>query len=92
MKWIRIIGVTGTAFFSTLGGLLTVQGLTHGAIPLELLLPASFSVGAIQGGLAFFREITSQSREEKSFMKGLITICNYKIQMINRALNHMLLW
>ena len=91
MKWIRIIGNVGTAFFSTIGGLLTLEGLTGGAIPLDLLLPASFVVAGIQGALAFFREITEVSKE-KNF-KGFVSLCNgNKSKKINGFLNYTLLW
>lgn len=90
MKWIRIVGVTGTAFFSTLGGLLTISGLT-GAVPLDLLLPASFLVAGIQGALSFFREITEESENK---MKGLFGNClnGNKSKKANKVLNHLLLW
>jgi len=70
MRWTKILGVTGTAFFSTLGGLITLQGLTQ-SIPLDLLFYAACVVSGIQGGLAFFREITRECDDENKNKKIL---------------------
>jgi hypothetical protein len=65
INWLKILAVTGTSFFTTLIGILTIDALTQGSIPWNLLLPASFLVAAFQGGLAFCRELTAESEQLK---------------------------
>jgi hypothetical protein len=93
MKWIRIFAVSGTAFFATLAGLLSVEALSNGAVPIGLLIPGSLISAGIQGGLALCRELTSECDIEEKTKKGTIGLCLHTNR--TRAtfyLNHLLLW
>ena len=95
MRWIKVVSNTGTAFLTTLSGLLTIEGLTGGAIPLDLLLSSSLLISALQGGLAFFRELSKQDSERKE-KKGCVGI-GFRTPdcfrtKLNIVLDNMLLW
>lgn len=63
---LKIVANTGFAFFSTLGSILTLNSLTSGKIPTNVIIPASLLCAAIQGGTAFFKELLEQSKAKKS--------------------------
>jgi len=94
MNWKRIFAVSGTAFFTTLGGLLTVDGLTNNIIPLNILVPSSLISAGIQGMIALCREINDESPKDKPENK--ITRCLYgfgiKGNTIGKILNSILIW
>ncbi len=93
IRWIKVIGIAGTAFFTSLGALLTIDALTSNTIPLSIIIPASFIVSGIQGGLAFFREITTECENKPpKKRKALISISRQTLKcQVNRVLDHMLI-
>ena len=90
INWIRCIAVAGTAFFTTLASLITVEALTGGQIPPNVLIYTSLLVGGIHGGLAFFKELESETKNEERFVnsvrkrnssKGTCSIFDYLVFM-----------
>ena len=60
VNWIRCIAVAGTAFFTTLASLITSEALLGSEISMDMLFTTALIVGAIQGGLAFFKELQEE--------------------------------
>jgi len=89
-NWKRIIGVTGTSFFTTLIGVLTFDRLTTQTIPLKIMIPAAICVAGINGALSFFKEITedSENKNPRSFRnKGTVSLKIYT----NKILKYMVM-
>ena len=94
MNKLKIVGVTGTAFVSSLATLLTVDALCNGIIPAETLIPVSLGVSAIQGSLAFFRELTNEANTKKVTNKAKALKGCFRavfVKKVNIALHHMVI-
>jgi len=99
IRWIKVFGIFGTSFFTSLAALLTIDALTSNVIPLNVIVPASIIVALIQGGLAFCREITRECEEDVKYHKKAVikkaqmrlAECNSFKSVAHRILNNVLI-
>jgi hypothetical protein len=61
INWTRIVANGGTAFFTTIAGILTMDSLTNTAVSLQFTVGAAVLVGFIQAALAICKELSLES-------------------------------
>jgi len=96
INWYKIIGNSGTAFFTTMGGIVSYNSLIANTVPINILIPVSLLVSGIHGSLAFFKELSEISilKDEES---NIITRCvkstvDFHRHQTVKILHNMLLW
>lgn len=62
INWTRILANGGTAFFTTLVGILTMDSISNTQVSIQFTIGAAVLIGAIQAGLAICKELSMEAQ------------------------------
>ena len=66
IHWGKIIANAGVAFFTTLSGTLTVEGITKANVSLEVYFGASLIAAIMSAGLSFMKELAKEEETQET--------------------------
>jgi hypothetical protein len=66
INWIKILANGGTAFFTTLVGILTMDSISNTQVSLQFTISAAILIGFIQAGLAICKELSMEAEPPNS--------------------------
>ena len=63
INWTKILANGGTAFFTTLVGILTMDSISSTQVSIQFTIGAAVLIGFIQAGLAICKELSMEAGE-----------------------------